>query len=162
MKAKKVTYNPNGLKRIDNIVPCSCTLNGDINSNNINIVVKDGYWKISNGEYDNIKMRKNIGKNLLNYRKKWGYSQKHIATYLDIDRSIINDYENEKKDISLVHLDKLCDLFNIELEDFIKQIDINKMKIIPTNRNNSKQDMISIAAFHSLIKNYTKMNKINI
>jgi transcriptional regulator with XRE-family HTH domain len=109
-----------------------------------------------------MKMRKNISRNLLNYRKKYGYSQEHIANYLDIEKRIINDYENVKRDISLVHLNKLCDLFNIELEDFIKPIPINKIKklVIPINHNVTKQDMISIASFHRAINNYIKMNEM--
>lgn len=42
-----MTYNPKGLKRADNVVKCSCTPKNDLNSQNINIDIKDGYWKVS-------------------------------------------------------------------------------------------------------------------
>ncbi len=107
--------------------------------------------------------RKIIGCNLLDYREKYGYSQDHVANYLGINRSLISDYENAKRDITLVHLNKLCDLFNIELEDFIEPNAVNKVANLAfAFRSNSidEQDMLSIASFQKVVKNYIKMKKI--
>jgi len=47
VKIKNITYNPKGLKRADNVEKGNCTPKNDLNSQNITITVKDGYWKIS-------------------------------------------------------------------------------------------------------------------
>jgi len=57
-----------------------------------------------------------IGKNLSSFRDNLGYSQQQVADYLKVDRSLIAHYERGKRDISILHLQKIADLFNVELE----------------------------------------------
>ena len=51
-------------------------------------------------------------------REKYGYTQDKVAEYLGIKREMISFYENEGREIPLEVLEKLSDLFGIELEAF--------------------------------------------
>ena len=44
---KKVTYNPKGLKRTDNILNKNCTPRKDLATNKISIIIEDNYWKVT-------------------------------------------------------------------------------------------------------------------
>lgn len=104
-----------------------------------------------------------IGKNLQDYREKNNYSQDQIAEYLGIDRSVISRYEKGEREISLVFLNKLCDLYGIELDDLLDPDAASKTANLAfAFRVNSKdkQDLASIAQFQKIIKNYLKMKKI--
>jgi transcriptional regulator with XRE-family HTH domain len=70
-----------------------------------------------------------IGKNIIDYRTKLGYTQDHIANYLAADRTAISKYENDEREISIVSLNKLADLFGIELEDLIEENEDNKTQL---------------------------------
>ena len=109
-------------------------------------------------------IKKIVGNNIKDYRISLGYTQKQIAKYLDVDRSIISRYENGERDgATLVHLCRLADLFGIDVVDFSEENIISK----PVNfafafRRDGfdEQDMDSIAAFQKIVKNYMQMNEI--
>lgn len=47
MKTKEITYNPKGLKRIDNISPKTAIPQNDLFlKNNVVVTNKDHYWRI--------------------------------------------------------------------------------------------------------------------
>lgn len=47
MKGKKITYNPKGLKRVDNVTPKTSLPKNDLTLKEIIIKTdKDNYWKI--------------------------------------------------------------------------------------------------------------------
>lgn len=104
-----------------------------------------------------------IGKNLLDYRLKNNYTQDQIAEYLDIDRSAISHYEKGDREISLLFLNKLCNLYGIELEDLLEPDTASKTANLAfAFRVDSKnqQDLTSIAQFQKIVKNYLRMKKI--
>ncbi|MFM8914227.1 MAG: helix-turn-helix domain-containing protein, partial [Flammeovirgaceae bacterium] len=58
-----------------------------------------------------------IGKNLAALREKRGLSQEEVAMYLDVKRPVISYYETAEREIPLLHLEKLADLFCVEVAD---------------------------------------------
>ena len=104
-----------------------------------------------------------IGINLKEFRKKFGYEQEDIAQYLKVDRSTISLYENSQREISIVQLHRIADLFGIELEDLIEPDSANKSANLAfAFRSNgiNESDLTSIASFKKVVKNYIKMKKI--
>lgn len=53
-----------------------------------------------------------IGSKLKKLREENGYSQRQIAEYLEIDQSNLSKIENNKRNLNLVLLDKICYLYN--------------------------------------------------
>jgi transcriptional regulator with XRE-family HTH domain len=104
-----------------------------------------------------------IGKNIIDYRTKLGYTQDHIANYLGADRTIISKYENDEREISIVNLNKLADLFGIELEDLIEENEANKtvnLAFAFRSEGILMEDMESIASFQKIVKKYLQMKGI--
>ena len=58
-----------------------------------------------------------IGRNLRSLREKRGLTQENVAEYLGISRSIISYYEIGDRTTTLAHLEKLADLFGVEVAD---------------------------------------------
>jgi transcriptional regulator with XRE-family HTH domain len=104
-----------------------------------------------------------IGNNLKDYRLKYAYSQEYIAKYLGVDTSIISRYETADREISIVHLNKLADIYGVELEDLIEPEAVKKtvnMAFAYRSQGIDEQDLKSIGAFQKVVKNYLKMIKI--
>lgn len=116
-----------------------------------------------NNRLSNMEIGKIIGINLKEFRKKFGYEQEDIAQYLKVDRSTISLYENSQREISIVQLHRIADLFGIELEDLIEPDSANKSANLAfAFRSNgiNESDLTSIASFQKVVKNYIKMKKI--
>ncbi|TAF73182.1 MAG: XRE family transcriptional regulator [Bacteroidetes bacterium] len=104
-----------------------------------------------------------IGRNIKNYREKLGYNQEHIASFLGVDRSLISFYENAEREISIVHLHKIADLFCIEIEDLMEEnLLYSKVDLAFAFRADgiSQEDLTSIASFQKIVKNYLKMSQL--
>ena len=104
-----------------------------------------------------------IGKNIIEYRTKLGYTQDHIANYLGTERSIISKYENNEREISMLYLNKLGDLFGIDLEDLIEENSAKKTANLAfafRSDGIDMEDMESIASFQKVVKSYLKMKDI--
>jgi transcriptional regulator with XRE-family HTH domain len=105
-----------------------------------------------------------IGQNIKNYRQKFGYNQDHIANYLGVDRTTLSKYESAEREISLLHLNKLADIFGIEVEDLIEPQAANKIANLAfafRSEGIEEQDLKSIASFQKVVKNYLKMVQID-
>lgn len=107
-------------------------------------------------------MKNLIGNNIRNYRNILGLSQDNLANYLNIKRELISYYENGKRDIPVTYLNKLCNLFGIELEELLEEKkDVNNVNLAFAFRSNdSNSDLESIASFKKIVLNYLKMNLI--
>ena len=102
-----------------------------------------------------------IGRNVKNYRENLHYTQDAIAKFLGVKREVISYYENGKREIDLLKLEKLADLFNIELEDLLNDDStIREPKIAFAFRSDglNESDLEKISEFQRIIKNYSKMN----
>lgn len=104
-----------------------------------------------------------ISKNLFEYRTKLGYNQDHIANFLGVERSIISKYESNQREISIINLNKLADLFGIELDDLIEENSVHQVANLAfafRSDGIEETDMNSIASFQKVVKNYLKMKDI--
>jgi transcriptional regulator with XRE-family HTH domain len=110
-----------------------------------------------------MELGKVIGDNIKAYREKFGYSQENLANCLGVDRSIISHYENGNREISIIHLNKLADLFANEVEDLIEENSIERNANIAfafRREGMDNQDLNSIASFQKVVKNYLKITKL--
>lgn len=104
-----------------------------------------------------------IGKNIKLFRKKSGISQADIAAFCGINREVLSYYENDNREVSLLHLEKIAEFLNIEVDVFLEE---NPKEIKPelelTFRANelSATDFESIVYFKRIVKNYLKMKNI--
>lgn len=65
----------------------------------------------------------NIGQNLKKLRTENGYSQRQLAEYLEIDQSNLSKIENNKRNLNLTLLDKICYLYNCTHEYILGESD---------------------------------------
>lgn len=96
-------------------------------------------------------------------REKYGYTQEKVAEYLGIKREMISFYENEGREINLEVLEKLSDLFGVELDVFfVDNVDEALAEVVFAYRKNDldNNDMESMAAFGKIVKNYLKINNL--
>ncbi len=104
-----------------------------------------------------------IGQNISNFRIKQGYSQEEIAKYLDVTREFISMVESGKRDLSVTNLNKLADLFGIDMETLLEEnADVTKVHLAFAFRSNHESnDLESIAAFKRIVLDYIKMIQIS-
>ncbi|MDD4108584.1 MAG: helix-turn-helix transcriptional regulator [Prolixibacteraceae bacterium] len=108
-------------------------------------------------------MQQYIGENIKSFRKKSGLSQQEIANYCNISRELISYYENGKRDINLLHLEKIAELLNINMEILLEKNPVTfKPDLAFTFRADelTQTDYQSIAYFKRIVKNYLKMKNI--
>lgn len=76
-------------------------------------------------------MRKNstikIGKNLANIRKSYGYTQERLAEEIECSARYISDIEQDRAKPSYENLVKICNIFNVSLDDIFSEYLDNKM-----------------------------------
>lgn len=96
-------------------------------------------------------------------RIKNNFTQEQLASYLNCPRELISYYETGDREIPLSVLEKLSDLFGIELEDFfeedIAQINTN-IAFAFRAESITEEDLIPLAQFKKIVKNYQKMLNI--
>ena len=62
---------------------------------------------------------------LYELRKQHGYSQDELADKLNVSRQAISKWENGSSDPSATNLMALADVFNIKVEDMLKEAKIS-------------------------------------
>jgi transcriptional regulator with XRE-family HTH domain len=104
-----------------------------------------------------------LSKNLQEFRKKLGLTQDQIATFLEVDRSLIAHYENGSREVSYPHLKKLSHLFNVEVEDLL-EVDSAKREanfaFAFRSEGLDSTDLKSISEFQRVVRNYLEMSRI--
>jgi len=104
-----------------------------------------------------------IGRNVKAYREKLRYTQDAIANFLGVKRETISYYENGKREIDLIKLEKLANLFNVELQDLINEDPaVKELDFAIAFRTESldESDLTQISEFQKIIKNFIKMQAI--
>jgi transcriptional regulator with XRE-family HTH domain len=100
-----------------------------------------------------------IGTNIRKFRDLQDLNQQQLADYIGVTRELISLIESGQRDISLENLNKLADLFGIELSDLIEEDsevqDVNLALAFRTNDSNL--DLESIASFKRIVLNYKKL-----
>lgn len=109
-------------------------------------------------------MKTNTGLIIKGLRDKYGYTQDKVAEFLGIKREMISFYENEEREVSLDVLEKLSDLFGVDLDVFfIDNVDEALAEVVFAFRKNDikDNDMEAMADFGRIVKNYLKINNLH-
>ncbi|KAF5076080.1 helix-turn-helix protein [anaerobic digester metagenome] len=104
-----------------------------------------------------------VGANVYKYRAAQGYTQEHLASLLGVTREQISNYEKGIRNIPVTSLNKLADLFGIELEELLEEnptITSTNLAFAFRSESFSDADIQSIAEFKRIVFNYLKMNSI--
>jgi transcriptional regulator with XRE-family HTH domain len=80
---------------------------------------KFGKAKIISIFVQNLLVMSYAGKNFRYLRKLKGWTQEEFATKLDIKRSLVGAYEEERAEPKLEAMERICKIFKITLDDFI-------------------------------------------
>lgn len=104
-----------------------------------------------------------IGRNIKLFREKSGFSQSEIAEYCGIPRELLSYYENEKREVSLLHLEKIAEFLNLDMGLFLEE-DPKEIKpeldLTFRAKDVTSEDIESILYFKRIVKNYLKMKSI--
>lgn len=96
-------------------------------------------------------------------REKFGYSQDAVAKFLGVKREMISYYETEARETPLQTLEKLADLFGVDLEiffaDSVEEATTELAFAFRADELNER-DLESIASFRRIIKNYQRITKL--
>jgi transcriptional regulator with XRE-family HTH domain len=93
-------------------------------------------------------------------RERFGYSQDAVANFLAVKRELISYYETGAREIPLELLEKLADLFGVDLEIFFSNsVEEATTELAFAFRADelNKKDFESIADFRKIIRNYQRM-----
>lgn len=72
-----------------------------------------------------------IGKNIQKLRRSYGYTQEKLAEAIDCSARYISDIEQDKSKPSYENLIKICNVFNLGLDDiFSEYLDIRENKAL--------------------------------
>lgn len=96
-------------------------------------------------------------------RDKYGYTQDKVAGFLEIKREMISFYETGEREVPLEVLEKLSDLFGVNLDVFfVENVDEALAEVVFAFRKNDfdNDDMRAMAAFGKIVKNYLKINNL--
>ena len=88
-------------------------------------------------------------------------TQSQIAKYLNVDQSLVARFENGTRELSVTHIEKICNLFDCSEEHLFgkcnEHIPLNfafKARVMET------EDLESIAEFNKIARNIKEMNRI--
>ncbi|HEX9600275.1 MAG TPA: helix-turn-helix transcriptional regulator [Mariniflexile sp.] len=108
-------------------------------------------------------MKTTTGLVIKGLREKYGYTQDKLSEYLGVKREMISFYENGEREIPLEVLEKLSDLFGVELDVFfVENVDEALAEVFFAFRKDEldNKDMDNMASFGKIVKNYLKINKL--
>ncbi|WP_044211481.1 helix-turn-helix domain-containing protein [Flammeovirga sp. OC4] len=103
-----------------------------------------------------------IGQNIKDLRTVMGLSQDQVAKYLDVTREQVSNYERAERNISIKELNKLADLFGVELSDLLEE-DKATHKInlaFAFRKDGEASDLDTVSSFKKVVMNYLKMEAI--
>lgn len=103
-----------------------------------------------------------IGNNILSYRKSMQLTQQDIAEYLGVTRPYITAFEKGNREVSMIHLIKLANLFYIDVSDLLEENEsIKSLNSLVAFKKDSleKNDLNAIADFRKIVKNYLKLSR---
>ncbi|MDI9319045.1 MAG: helix-turn-helix transcriptional regulator [Phycisphaerales bacterium] len=110
-----------------------------------------------------IAVMKNANIIIRTLREQLGYSQDAVANFLKVKREMVSYYETGARELPLGVLEKLADLFGVDLEIFFTDNveDVNTELAFAFRANElNENDLESIAAFRKIIKNYQRITNL--
>ena len=103
-------------------------------------------------------LKETIGKNLAALREEQGLTQEDTASYLGVNRTVINYYETAQQEIPVLHLEKLADLFCLEVADLTAEKPSAERQGLFAfafrTDGLSAADLQGIVRFQKVVKNY--------
>lgn len=102
----------------------------------------------------------NIGSLLKAYRERSGFSQQKVADHLGIKREALSYYENSEREAPLEVLERLANLYGVDLADFFEtNQDLVRNNIAFAFRADEIEDadMATLEDFRKVVKNYFKI-----
>ena len=106
-------------------------------------------------------MNTTIGNNLRVFREANKFTQEQVASFLNINRSAYSNYETGDREAPIDTLEKASNLYGCDLHLlFEENTDIVKEMLVCAFRvdNLSEPDLVEIAHFKGIVKDYVKMN----
>lgn len=92
-----------------------------------------------------------IGKRIREYRKIYNFSQEQLADKIFVSRQTISNWENDKTYPDIQIIISLAILFNVSLDELIRE-DLEEMKMkISNNRASKRADIYSLIMISSTI-----------
>jgi transcriptional regulator with XRE-family HTH domain len=110
-----------------------------------------------------MKSSKFTGRNIKAFRERLFLSQQEVADFLGVSREMISYWENGQREISLKILEKLSDLFGVELINLLEENeDIAQVDLAFAFRTEdlTKSDLEQISTFNKIVRNYLKIQEI--
>ena len=109
-----------------------------------------------------MKTATHIGGNIQGYRLLQGLTQQQLAEYLGVTRELVSFIEGGKRDISISKLNKLADLFGIELGDLLEEDrEIQDVNLALAFRSEDTEvDLENVASFRRIVLNYLKIERL--
>jgi transcriptional regulator with XRE-family HTH domain len=104
------------------------------------------------------------GRNIKAYRERLLMSQQEVADFLGIQREIISYWETGQREISLEMLEKLSDLFGVELINLLEEdekIAQADQAFAFRSEGLTKSDLEQVSNFNRIVKNYLKIQEIS-
>ena len=101
-----------------------------------------------------------IGRKLKNLREKSELTEVQLAEFLKVDHEVVSKVENGQASLDASLLEKLADLFCVEISTLI-DADVNLELNIISFKNFSTKDLEAIANLNKIYKNIKFMTSIN-
>jgi transcriptional regulator with XRE-family HTH domain len=103
-----------------------------------------------------------IGKNIKSLREKQELTQEQVSLVTGISRESISYYENGTRPVPVKFLELFANLFNVEIEQLLEE-NPEEMRLFTSFRsiNSSDEDLIQVAAFKQIIRNYLKLKALS-
>jgi len=108
-------------------------------------------------------IEKTIGRNIKVFREAQALTQDQLADFLGIKRPMISYYENGEREVPMPHLDKLANLFGLDIGALMEENTENiKSDLAFAFRADGMDtsDIKEIANFKKVVKNFLKMQQI--
>lgn len=102
---------------------------------------------------------KKIGEALKELRMINGLTQTQVANFLEVDQSLITKIENGERNLKLVYLEKLCNLYGVSVGS-LENGDYNCIKIAYRAKEISNEDLNVIAEVKELTLNLRFMEDL--
>ena len=91
-----------------------------------------------------------ISKRLINLRQQCGYTQNGLAERAGVSQSHLRRVERGEANITVSHLELLCDAMSISLQDFFNEESGNDEVAVAFSKLSPKQKKLLLAFMESL------------
>ena len=108
------------------------------------------------------KIRENIAKNIKYCRKKNGLTQEQLGEYLDIAKEQVSYIETGKRPIDVIKLNKICELFDVQMDIFLNEELGTEVDISHSFRTKDvdRNTLEAIAFLNEFAKNFLRLKSL--